>query len=640
MYGCRGGPFVTCPVSMKAPAASKPLKELQGLLASDDAARVERAVALGPAVLEALLQSLGPPRGLGFEPSWRVPRHRWAHVHATLGQVVLRQLGHLDHGARHGALHHIVPPDQWGRLRGHPVMEVMGVAFSRVSAAAGTATISRDLWVAATPITFRQWQRVVGHPTPDGTDPDAPVFVDHAGAVAFCNALSKKAGLAPAYVAGALTGLGADGYRLLTEAEWEHAARAGTSTDTFAGDVKVRHGKNPHLDPAIRYGETATRTPRVATRIPNGFGLYDMLGLAWERVQDAYPSAPPAGIDPFSTDDELPEKSRGIHVKKGGSYVSFACLCTAETRMSDERKHLAFRVARVASAPRPEILAAAPVMASPWTNVAFETRGSYPGALCFRGDTAWLGLAGQVNAGRILVMNASLTQSLGELELPKAVHALALDVDALWARVGGGDLYAFPRLGRDAPTRVPPFDDVRALASHGGVVVVGSFRNGIAVPGEIILTKVSSEYLHSVAMDRTRIFGGFFDDKIRIFDRTTGKRVGSLKGKSVAVAEDGAIWTADREGTLTCFDETLAVVCQVSHAPFHHTEEIRPWGERLVSWGAGRVQVTDRTGRSVWEWSCPVPSSRITQVTPLERDLFILVADASPMGRILRLTVG
>ena len=67
-------------------------------------------------------------------------------------------------------------------------------------------------------------------------------------------------------------------YRLLTEAEWEYAARAGTTTPYSFGEG---------IDDSMA-NYAADKTVPVGSYKPNGFGLYDMHGNAWEWVQDCY----------------------------------------------------------------------------------------------------------------------------------------------------------------------------------------------------------------------------------------------------------------------------------------------------------------------------------------------------------------
>jgi formylglycine-generating enzyme required for sulfatase activity len=80
-------------------------------------------------------------------------------------------------------------------------------------------------------------------------------------------------------------------YRLLTEAEWEYAARGGTSTPFSFGATITPDQAN--YNGTYTYGDGAkgvfrNRTMPVASFAPNPFGLYDMAGNVWEWVQDCY----------------------------------------------------------------------------------------------------------------------------------------------------------------------------------------------------------------------------------------------------------------------------------------------------------------------------------------------------------------
>ena len=123
-------------------------------------------------------------------------------------------------------------------------------------------------------------------PGPAVTD-DSPVTqVSWNDAVAFCNWLSGQEQLTPCYQrdGDSWTLLPkSNGYRLPTEAEWEYACKAGTTTQFWFGDNWQEHDK---------YGwsnkNAGGRAHSVGSLPANPFGLYDMHGNVWEWCQDWY----------------------------------------------------------------------------------------------------------------------------------------------------------------------------------------------------------------------------------------------------------------------------------------------------------------------------------------------------------------
>jgi formylglycine-generating enzyme required for sulfatase activity len=98
-------------------------------------------------------------------------------------------------------------------------------------------------------------------------------------AVRWCNAASEQAGLQPAYEVGGRRvrwDVAADGFRLPTEAEWEWACRAGTTTPTYGPLAEIAWTAADGLDGPQDVGGKA----------PNAFGLYDTIGNVWEWCWD------------------------------------------------------------------------------------------------------------------------------------------------------------------------------------------------------------------------------------------------------------------------------------------------------------------------------------------------------------------
>lgn len=191
--------------------------------------------------------------------------------------------------------------------------------------------------LSAFPVTQSWYAQVTGERPSSAEGDRLPVEgVSWWDAVSFCNALSRHEGLTPAYHLrpGAGTAgwdTSADGYRLPAEAEWEHACRAGTTGP--------RYGR---LDEVAWYrGNSDERIHPVGGKRPNAWGLYDMLGNAWDWCWDVYDA----------------EVYGAYRVLRGGGWADEHWSCRASVR---RRSHptfriedVGFRIARSAPLPRP-----------------------------------------------------------------------------------------------------------------------------------------------------------------------------------------------------------------------------------------------------------------------------------------------
>ena len=167
-------------------------------------------------------------------------------------------------------------------------------------------------WMKNCVVTESEWYSVCGTDAEIDRfkDSNRPMSCSWFQAIRYCNDLSINESRTPAYIIkknNVLLNRNADGYRLPTEAEWEYAARGGTSGTFFHTGDSISH------EDAVFDNYDC---PEVKSVRPNQYGIYDMLGLVREWVFDFF--SPYSGD--VMTDPVGPEKG-SARVQKGGSYL-------------------------------------------------------------------------------------------------------------------------------------------------------------------------------------------------------------------------------------------------------------------------------------------------------------------------------
>ncbi len=183
-------------------------------------------------------------------------------------------------------------------------------------------TISEAFWMGEHEVTQAEYQALMGSNPSYFSGPNLPVDqVSWFDARAYCMALTAQE-MAAGHLA---TGYE---YRLPTEAEWEYACRAGTTTeynvgsDLFCADARFSYSFHSNS------GCNSTGAVNVGSYSANAFGLYDMHGNVWEWCLDTYASYGAAAVtDPFVT-------GGSSRVLRGGCWRLESYYCRSAYRVS------------------------------------------------------------------------------------------------------------------------------------------------------------------------------------------------------------------------------------------------------------------------------------------------------------------
>lgn len=179
-------------------------------------------------------------------------------------------------------------------------------------------TISKPFYMQTTEVTRGQWNAVMGTQPWSGKrcvrdNPECPaVYVSWNDCQEFIRRMNQKEG--------------GNKYHLPTEAQWEYACRAGSTTRFCFGDSDSTLGDYAWYDDnASAFGQDYSH--RVGTKKANAWGLYDMHGNVWELCQDWYGRYPLGHVI-----DPMGPSSGPFRVIRGGSWCSSASQCQSAYR--------------------------------------------------------------------------------------------------------------------------------------------------------------------------------------------------------------------------------------------------------------------------------------------------------------------
>jgi formylglycine-generating enzyme required for sulfatase activity len=201
---------------------------------------------------------------------------------------------------------------------------------------AHSVTITRPFLMGSTEVTQRQWLELMPSNPSLFPGENKPVHnVSWLDAVEYCNRRSAMEGLDSCYVfngAMVFCDFERNGYRLPTEAEWEYAARAGSSLEFWNGAMQEPYCTplDAVLDRSGWYCGNSDEARDAAGKRANGFGLYDTHGNAAELCWNAF--AVYQGMDATDPVGENPRSILVNSIVRGGHWRETATGCRASRR--------------------------------------------------------------------------------------------------------------------------------------------------------------------------------------------------------------------------------------------------------------------------------------------------------------------
>jgi formylglycine-generating enzyme required for sulfatase activity len=185
-------------------------------------------------------------------------------------------------------------------------------------------TITQPFYMQTTEVTLEQWRNVMGRrffARKKGSADMPVVKVSWHDCIKFIQRLNQMTG---------------DRYMLPTEAQWEYAARAGSTTAYFWGNridcTQAMYANNPmKYDACVSANRSAGLDPGRPASVkrypPNAWGLYDMHGNVWEWCLDSFNRYDATSVvDPCETD------SGKDRVRRGGSWFGPGYACRSANR--------------------------------------------------------------------------------------------------------------------------------------------------------------------------------------------------------------------------------------------------------------------------------------------------------------------